>query len=103
VIDRKDVDVRFYGTSQGWLKKEIAQHNLSDIVHQSGVVSRSTSLQKQRESQILLHLGWDDKNIKGFYTSKIFEYLSAQRQVLAVGGASAEVVRDLLRETKAGV
>jgi hypothetical protein len=102
-IDRKAVEVLFYGAEQGWLKKEIAHYALSDIVHQCGVVSHSASLQKQRKSQILLHLGWDDKNIKGFYTSKIFEYLAAQRPVLCVGGASAEVVRDLLRETKAGV
>ena len=103
VIDRKDAEVIFYGENQGWLKKEIAQYGLSDIVYLCGVVSHSASLQKQRESQILLHLGWDDKKVKGFYTSKIFEYLSAQRPVLAVGGASAEVVKDILSETKAGV
>jgi hypothetical protein len=103
VINRNEVEVLFYGVIQGWLKEEIEQYNLSDIVHQCGFVSHSASLQKQRESQILLHLGWDDKNIKGFYTSKIFYYLAAQRPVLAVGGASAEVVRDLLGETKAGV
>lgn len=103
VFDRNEVEVLFYGAIQGWLKEEIEQYNLIDIVHQSGVVSRSASLQKQRESQILLHLGWDDIKIKGFYSSKIFEYLAAQRPVLAVGGASAEVVKDLLCETKAGV
>lgn len=103
VIDRKGVDVLFYGAFQDWLRKEIEHYNLSDIVHQCGVVSHSTSLQKQRESQILLHLGWDDEKIKGFYSLKIFEYLSSQRPVFAVGGASTEVVKDLLSETKAGV
>lgn len=103
VLDRKDVEVLFYGAIQGWLQEEIDRYNLSDIVHQCGVVSHPESLQKQHESQILLHLGWDDTNIKGFYTSKLFEYLAAKRPVLAVGGASAEVVRDLLCETKAGV
>jgi glycosyltransferase involved in cell wall biosynthesis len=103
VIDRKEVDVLFYGAFQDWLRKEIEHYNLSDIVHQCGVLSHLTSLQKRRESQILLHLGWDDEKMKGMYTSKVFEYLSSQRPVLAVGGVSTEVVNNLLSETKAGV
>ena len=103
VIDRKRVDVLFYGAPQDWLRKEIEHYNLSDIVHQCGVVSHSASLQKQRESQILLFLGLDVGKMKKAHIFKIFEYLSSQRPVLAVGGASTDAANDLLPETKAGV
>jgi hypothetical protein len=103
VIDRGAVDVLFYGAPQDWLRKEIEHYDLSDIVHQCGVVSHSASLHKQRESQILLFLGLDDEKMKKAHIFKIFEYLSSQRPVLAIGGASTDEASDLLSETKAGV
>jgi hypothetical protein len=103
IIDRKDIEVSFYGGRYGWLEKESEYYGVSDVVHQHDFIAQPLSVQKQRESQILLHLGWDDDEIKGFYSSKIFEYLAAQRPILAVGGASDEVVNDLILETKAGL
>lgn len=103
IIDRKDIEVSFYGGKYGWLRKESEDFGISDIVHQHDFISQSSAVEKQRESQVLLHLGWDDNEIKGFYTSKIFEYLAAQRPILAVGGASDEVVSDLILATKAGL
>ena len=103
IIDRKDIEVSFYGGKYGWLRKESEDYGISDIVHQHDFISQSLAVEKQRESQILLHLGWDDNEIKGFYSSKIFEYLAAQRPILAIGGASDEVVNDLIFETKAGL
>ena len=102
LINRNDVEVLFYGGKYGWLEKETKKYGLADIVHQCGNVPHSISLQKQRESQILLHLGWDDEKIKGMYAAKVFEYLAAKRPILAVGGASDEVVRDLLFKTHGG-
>ena len=59
-------------------------------------------MEKQRESQVLLLLLWDHPDEIGVYTGKIFEYLAAQRPVLAIGGPEG-VVKDLLAETNAGV
>jgi hypothetical protein len=38
----------------------------------------------------------------GVYTGKIFEYLAAQRPILAIGGSKG-VVKELLDDTNAGV
>jgi len=65
-------------------------------------VSRRRSLELQRDSEALLLLIPDSGGRgKGVLTGKIFEYLAAERPILAVvppDGAAA----DLLRETGAG-
>ena len=67
------------------------------------MVPREVSLKKQWESQILLKLNWEDSRFKGDYSGKIFEYLAAQRPILATGGFGNNVTEKLLNETKAGI
>ena len=102
VIDPSNIEVRFYGTREGWLEEEIKQYGLSNIVKQYGVVPRQIALEKQRESQLLLRLKWEDQQERGAYSGKIFEYLAARRPILATGG-SDDVVSELLNDTKAGI
>jgi len=101
-IDLKAVKVRFYGGTPYWLEKEIKRYKLEEVVSLYPTVPRDVALQKQRESQILLLLNWDDPNGVGIYTGKVFEYLAARRPILAIGGPRG-VVSELLEETGAGV
>lgn len=94
--------VRFFGPPEYWLEREIIKHNLGDIVKQYGTVPRDVALARQRESQILLLLNWDDPREVGVYTGKLFDYLAAKRPILAIGGPKG-VVSELLGETGAGV
>jgi hypothetical protein len=100
--DANDIGVRFYGPQAGWIDKQAERYGLTDIVKQFGMVPREIALNKQRESQLLLLLKWNDSKQKGAYSAKIFEYLAARRPVLAVGGFP-DVVDQLLDNTKAGV
>lgn len=102
-INQNDVEVRFYGPTESWLAKEIGEYALSSIVKQYRQVARDVAVVKQRESQLLLLLDWDDSSEKGVYTGKIFEYLGAKRPILATGGSDGDVVARLLNETKAGI
>ena len=102
-IDPTDIKVRFYGPKQEWLEKEIEEYQLSGTVKQFGLIPREISFQKQRESQILLLLNWEDYKERGWYPLKTFEYLAAQRPILVVGGSGDDVVKKLLSETKSGV
>lgn len=102
-IDPRDIDVRFYGPREEWLAKEIEEHQLSSVIKQYGIIPHHTAVEKQRESQLLLLLDWDDSQEKGVYTGKIFEYLGARRPILATGGSRDNVVARLLNETKAGM
>jgi len=101
------IEVRFYGTWNELLAKEIEEYDLLDIVKQYGIVPRNISFKKQRESQILLLLNWEaswgDQREKGVYPLKIFEYLAAQRPILATGGSGGDVIEEMLDETKAGM
>lgn len=101
-LDRRDARVRFYGATEYWLEKEVKRFGLEDVVSLLPQVSRSIALERQRESQVLLLLNWDNPEEIGVYTGKLFEYLAARRPILAVGGPRG-VVTDLLEETGTGV
>ena len=101
-MDAKDVEVRFYGAEAGWIDKQAERYGLKDIVKQFGIVPREIALNKQRESQLLLVLKWNDPEERGYYSAKIFEYLAAKRPILAIGGYD-DVASQLLDETKAGM
>jgi len=102
-LDPKDIRVRFYGPLSEQLEKETVEYGLSGIVKQYGIIPRQDSFARQRESQLLLLLNWDDSRERGVYTGKVFEYLAAQRPILATGGFGNDVVEALLEETNSGV
>ncbi len=102
-IDPDDIEVRLYGTGVEWLEKEIEQYGLSNIVKHYQKVPRDVALEKQKESQLLVHFRWEDPQELGAYSGKIFEYLGARRPILATGGFAGDVVEELLNETGAGI
>lgn len=101
-LNPDDIEVRFYGRREAWVEKEISDYGLGSIIKQNGVVVREIALEKQRESQLLLLLKWEDPRERGAYTGKVFEYLAARRPILATGGSS-DVIDQLLSETGAGI
>ena len=101
-VDANEIEVRFYGLKEDWMGEEIESYGLQGTVNEYGAVSRNLALEKQRESQVLLLLLWNHPEEIGVYTAKIFEYLAAQRPVLAIGGPEG-VVKDLLADTSAGI
>ena len=96
-----DIEVRLYGAELGWIDEQIKQYELERVVKQYGIVPRDIVLNKQRESQILLLIKWDDPDEKGTYTAKLFEYLAAKRPILVIGGFP-DVVDEVLEETGVG-
>ncbi|MFC1942398.1 glycosyltransferase [Chloroflexota bacterium] len=102
-INPSDIEVRFYGAVPGWLVREAEQHGLSHIIKHHGSIPHDAAIEKQRESQLLLLLDWDDPKERGVYTGKIFEYLGARRPILATGGIVGNVIDVLLDDTGAGI
>ncbi len=98
----EDVVVRFAGDVRAADREYAEALGLGDRIELLGYVSRRRSLELQRDSEALLLLIPDAGGRgKAVLTGKIFEYLAAERPILAVvppDGAAA----DLLRETGAG-
>jgi hypothetical protein len=101
-IDPKDIVLDFYGINVDVLKDRVEKYNLNQIINLNGLIPRNEVIGKQRSAQILLLLNWNDPNEKGVYTGKVFEYLSAKRPILAIGGYGDGVVDELLQNTQAG-
>ena len=96
------VRLRLYGPLEPWLPTLVGNFKLEDITDVRDSVPREQALKLQRESQILLLLGWDDPRETGWHTAKLYEYLGAKRPILAVGGAPGAVAQ-VLRHTQAGL
>jgi glycosyltransferase involved in cell wall biosynthesis len=98
----EDVVVRFAGDVRAADREYAESLGLGDRIELLGYVPRRRSLELQRDSEALLLLIPDSGGRgKGVLTGKIFEYLAAERPILAAvppDGAAA----DLLRETGAG-
>jgi glycosyltransferase involved in cell wall biosynthesis len=98
-----DVVVRFAGDFRVEDRGYAEELGLGDRVELLGNVSRRRSLELQRDSEVLLLLIPESGGRgRGVLTGKIFEYLAAERPILAVvpsDGAAAQLVRD----TGAGV
>jgi glycosyltransferase involved in cell wall biosynthesis len=99
----EDVVVRFVGDFRAGDREFLESLGLGDRVELIDYVPRRRSLELQRDSEALLLLIPEAGGRgKGVLSGKVFEYLAAERPILAVvppDGAAAE----LIRETNAGV
>jgi glycosyltransferase involved in cell wall biosynthesis len=94
----EDVTVRFVGDFRPGDREFMESLGLGDRVEVIDYVPRRESLRLQRDSDALLLLIPDAGGRgRGVLSGKVFEYLAAERPVLAVvppDGAAAELVRD---------
>jgi len=98
-----ELEVRFFGNNVLFaVAPLVKKYRLEDMVKIYGLIPFEESVQKQKESTVLLLLGWNDPKERGIYTAKIFEYLGAGNPVLVIG-LKGDIVDELLKETGAGV
>lgn len=104
LISPDNTEVRFFGPERvgQWLQPRVRQYGLENVVKFFGIVPRAEALSRQRESQMLLLLNWNNPAETGVYTGKVFEYLSARRPIIAIGSTGG-VINELLSRTGAGV
>ena len=102
LLNPNQISIDFYGSSPSWLKMEIEKYQLGEIVKIHGVISREDSIIKQRNSQILLLLNWNNPREEGVLTGKIFDYFAAQRPILSIG-QSGGLISKILKTTQAGM
>ena len=102
LIDKKDIEVKFYGKIREQLQKAVNNYKLDEIVKQYGVIPWEEIYEKQAETQVLLLFAWGNKCEKGWYPLKLFEYLSAKRPILVTGGLGSDLIEELIEDTNTG-
>jgi glycosyltransferase involved in cell wall biosynthesis len=94
----EDVTVRFLGDFRPGDREFMESLGLQDRVELIDHVPRRESLRLQRDSDALLLLIPDaDGRGRGILSGKVFEYLAAERPILALvppDGAAADLIRD---------
>ena len=94
----EDVTVRFVGDFRPADREFMERLGLADRVELVDYVPRRRSLELQRESEALLLLIPEAAGRgRGVLSGKVFEYIAAERPILAVvppGGAAAKLLRD---------
>lgn len=98
-MNSDDILVTFYGHGNEQRLKKIVRHPFSCAIRNCGGVPREKCLEHQRSALILLQTTAPGT---GCMTSKIYEYLIAQRPILAFP-SDGDHIEKLLLETNAGV
>jgi glycosyltransferase involved in cell wall biosynthesis len=99
----ESLEVLFVGLHQANLQKLIASHQINKWVKFQGFVSREDALRMQRDAHMLLFLKWNDPNVDGVLTGKIYEYLFSGTSILVIGGGGLEASSKLVLDIKAGI
>lgn len=97
-----EVRVHFYGVDSSVAADLAAKHQIQDSVFAHGHVTRQESLSLQRKADVLLLILGESSDEHGVVTSKIFEYLAAERPILLLGYSKGEAM-ELLNMSGRGV
>lgn len=98
---RGDVQVSFLGSIYPRHQRLIHELQLRDVVRVTGLVSHEEAVMAQRSASVLLLIVGRGEG-KAVVTGKVFEYLGAERPILAVVPPDGEVAA-LVRQTRSGI
>jgi glycosyltransferase involved in cell wall biosynthesis len=99
---RQDVQIAFTGKVDHSVLDMIEQYGLSAHVKQYGHVDHPVAIAHMRAAGVLLLLVNDAQDIKGRVPAKLFEYMAAQRPIVAIGDPEGDAAAILI-ETGCGV
>jgi glycosyltransferase involved in cell wall biosynthesis len=104
LISKEKVSIEFYSQNEHELDEIIKRTlaNRHNIIKIKGFVSRQTSLEAQRKSNLLLLLESGEPEAKGMLTGKVFEYMVSGIPILAVGIDNTHAAGELLEQTGTG-
>ncbi|WP_373550705.1 hypothetical protein [Haliscomenobacter sp.] len=80
-----------------------AAYGLANILEDRGMLSHAEALSLQHSAQVNLLLSWNSPKLGGILTSKVFEYLQAQRPILAIVNGSPDPELETLISTSSPV
>ncbi len=102
-IQQDKLEVHFYGSDKLYLKNLLNGQSIASLIHLHDAIPIEDCIRKQKSATVLLFLSWNDLREKGLYSGKIFEYLAAERPILAFPRNQGSVVDALIEKTQSGV
>jgi glycosyltransferase involved in cell wall biosynthesis len=97
----KTIEIRLIGKVDSSVSESVRAHGLNDVLKLVPYLPHHEVVKWQKQSSLLLLVLNNTRTAKGILTGKFFEYMSAQRPVLAVGPADGDAAA-ILRQTQAG-
>lgn len=98
---KKDFQLRLIGKVSPEIIETIKEFRLDDYLDLKGYVPHTEALKYQRSSQILLLIEIDSFETRGIIPGKLFEYMAAERPVLAIGPKESDV-EQIIKNTNCG-
>lgn len=99
----KPIEVRFYGSSAGYLERMVERFNLNKKVKIMGTVPYREALLAQLEADALLQLDFKSDQYGGLMSGKVYEYLYAGRPILALGVEGLSELGQLITNARGGI
>ncbi|MDC8003944.1 glycosyltransferase family 4 protein [Aureisphaera galaxeae] len=98
---KKALQIKLIGAVGDEIRESIQNHGLRLFTEIPGYVSHSEALQLQHKAQVLLLVEMDKEETKAIIPGKLFEYLRAERPIVALGPEGSDIKR-ILDDTQAG-
>lgn len=99
---KDDFQLNLVGKVSQEILDTITEFNLTKFTNIVGYVSHNEAIKFQKQSQVLLLVEINSEETKGIIPGKLFEYLSSERPILALGPEESDFER-ILVETNSGV
>ena len=100
-ISKENFRARFIGVQEPPFASLVKRYGLEEVVKREPFQPYELNVATLKGADALLFFSWNEGEMKGNPTSKIFQYMGAFRPVLMVGDAN-QFVADLITQSKMG-
>ncbi|RRJ91276.1 glycosyltransferase [Paenimyroides tangerinum] len=98
---KEDFELKLIGKVSQEILDVVSEFKLSNYLNNLGYLSHNQALIEQRSSQVLLLVEIDSEETVGIIPGKLFEYMAAERPILAIGPEGADF-SNIIKETNSG-
>ena len=100
---KKNLQVLFYGSATHYLNRLVDKYNLGSMIKIMGTVSHQEILKVQLEADAFLQIEFEHGKYDGLVSGKIYEYLYADKPILALGVKEASELGQLITKARGGI
>lgn len=104
-VDSQNIVFEYAGTQFFVAEAQAAKYDMTDILHNNGLLERKNCLDLQFSSHALILSTWNEKGEEGVFPGKFLEYMLIGRPIISVvdGNLGNSEVSQVMREGALGV